>query len=325
MRRTALVALCTSCAVAVGIALSVERPAVGAAAQDQGYRPLSTVPRVERFGQAALDAQAAFLQRMPNAQISFGDNGAVAEIRGRTGVVLQSGLVGLTDKEPAKELLEKIGPALLAAGTEELRVFRVNHKAPRLKPDSPERTARLVQYIRGREVQHAAVNITLNIQTNEITHVVADFLPDRGLQHEPRFTAAEARAKVEAAMRDSVLEDERRIIFEDSPAHLAYAFEEFGNTGGIGGVLVWVFLGTTKAGEPQEVVINALTGKVVRLQSYVTGAALSGATLVYGRANGTALFELPERPVLYVWRRRHSTGHSLGKPLQHGRNSLWRI
>lgn len=243
---------------------------MGAQANNQTSRPLSEVPPVERFGQAALDAQSALLQRMLEVQVSYGDNGAIREIKGHTGLFLQSGLSSFQLKQPAKDLLGKIGPALLAAGTEELRVFRINSKAPRAKPDSPERIVKLVQYIRGREVQQSAVNISLNIETNEITHVVADFLPDRGLQHVPKLTAAAARARVEAAMRDSVLDEDQKILFEETPAHLAYAFEDIGDTGGIGGVLVWVFQ-ASRNGEAVEVVVSALTGEVVRLRSFLMG------------------------------------------------------
>jgi hypothetical protein len=228
---------------------------------------------IERFGQAALDAQLAFLQRMPAVQFTYGDNGAVSEVRGRTGIFLPSGLATFKVNEPAKELLEKIGPALLASGTEELHVFNVHRDAPKARPDSPERTVRLDQYIRGREVQGAAVLITLDIQTNEITGIETNFLPDRGLQHEPALTAAQARAKVEAAMRDSGLEEERKVIFEDSPARLAYAFEDFIDGRSIGGVLVWVFQ-ATRFGESVDVVVNALTGEVIRVRTFVTGLYL---------------------------------------------------
>jgi Zn-dependent metalloprotease len=230
---------------------------------------LSKQSPVERFGQAALDAQSEFLQRMPGVQIRYGANGAVSEVKGHTGVFLQSGLAGFKVNEPAKELLEKIGPALLAAGTEELRVFRIAPHAAKADPiereSSPERTVKTRQYIRGREVQLSSVNISLNTQTNEVVHLVANFLPDRGLPHEPKLTAAQARAKVEAAMRDSVLEEEQKLIFQDAPARLAYAFEDIGDDGGIGGALVWV-LAATRAGEPLEANVNALTGEVVGLR-----------------------------------------------------------
>lgn len=274
MRRPALVALCTACAVAIGIAASVERTALGAAADSPAHRPLSRVPPVERFGQAALDSQSEFLQRMHGVSVRYGDNGAVSEIRGRTGVLLGSGLAGFKVNQPSPELLEKFGPALLAAGTEELRVFRIAGQAaiadPVARAKSPDRTIRFVQYIRGREVLRSAVNISLNTQTHEVTHFVADFLPDRGLEHEPKLTAAAARARVEATMRESVLEEDQRIVFEAAPARLAYAFEEIGDRGGIGGVLVWVFQ-ASRAGESVEASVSASTGEVIRIDETAMG------------------------------------------------------
>jgi hypothetical protein len=284
MRRPAFTALCAACIATIGIPASS-----GFSAEDQASRPLSLVPLVERFGQAALDAQSAFLQRMPAVQFSYGDNGAVREVRGHTGIFLPSGLATFKVNEPAKELLEKISPALLASGTEELRVVNVHREAPKARPDSPERTVRLDQYIRGREVQGAAVVITLDIQTNEITGIETNFLPDRGLQNEPELTAAQARAKVEAAMRDSGLEEERKIIFEDSPARLAYAFEDFVDGRSIGGVLVWVFQ-ATRLGESLDVVVNSLTGEVIRVRTFVTGFYFPN------RLSYTAGGEWPGRP-----------------------------
>jgi hypothetical protein len=269
MRHPALAAVCTAAVVAMGIAASIEHTALGAAGEEQAHRPLSKVPPVERFGQAALDDQARFLQRMSGVLVRYGDNGAVSEIKGRSGVVLQSGLSGLKVGAPSRELLEKFGPALLAAGTEELRVVRIPDGSSKAA-SSPDRTIRLVQYIRGREVQRSAVNISLNTETNEVTHLVADFLPDRGLQHEPRLTASQARATVESAMREAGLEDERKIIFEDAPARLAYAFEDIGDRGGIGGVLVWVFQ-ASRNGEAIEASVSALTGKVIRLSEHGFG------------------------------------------------------
>lgn len=89
-------------------------------------------------------------------------------------------------------------------------------------------------------------------------------LPDRGLPHEPSLTAAQARSKVERAMSDSALEENRKITFQDAPARLAYTFEDFGDNGAVGGALVWVFQ-AMRGGEPIEPNGNAVTGEVIRL------------------------------------------------------------
>jgi Zn-dependent metalloprotease len=273
MRRPALAALCTACVVATGISLSIGRTASGAASEEQSNRPLSSVPLVERYGQAALDAQTAFLHRMRGVEIRYGTNGAISWLKGRTGIVLPSGLAQFKVGQQSRELLDHIAPALLAAGTEELRVTAVANEAGKAdqgeRQSSPERAVNLVQYIRGREVQDSSVNIVLNRETNEITLVVANFLPDRSLPSEPKISAPQARAKVEAAMRDSGLDEKEKFTFQDYPASLAYAFEEVGDKGGVGGALVWVFE-VIKQGRPAQANVNAITGEVVGLRSFIT-------------------------------------------------------
>lgn len=272
LRRPAFAALCAASALTIGIPASIGLTAFSA--DDQASRPLSQVPKVERFGQAALDAQAGFLERMPGGEIRYGENGAISWLKGRTGIVLPSGVAQFKVGQASKELLDHIGPALLAAGTEELRVTAIANQAGKADPverqSSPERAVNLIQYIRGREVQDSSVNIVLNQQTNEITLVVANFLPDRGLPREPKLTAAEARAKVEAAMRGFALDQSQKITFQDYPATLAYTFEEIGDNGGIGGALVWVFQ-VTRDGLPAEANVNVVTGEVVRMRSFITG------------------------------------------------------
>ena len=274
MRRPAFVALSAASALSIEVAALVVGTAISADVEDQTSRPLSEVPPVERFGQAALDEQSQFLKRMAAVSIAYGKNGAVKEIKGHTGVFLQSGLASFKVDQPAKELLAKMAPALLAAGTEELRVFFVATEAAKADPvermSSPERTIKMRQYIRGREVQLSSVNISLDIQTNEVVHLVANFLPDRGLPAEPRLTAAQARAKVEAAMQDAVLDEGQKLKFTDAPARLAYAFEDIGDNGGVGGTLVWVFQASS-GDMPVEANVNASTGEVVRLQSRFLG------------------------------------------------------
>lgn len=277
MRRPGFAVLCAACALAIGIPASI-----GLSADTQPSMPLSQMSKVERFGHAALEAQSAFLQRMPGVSVRYGDNGAISMLTGHTGIFLPSGLDGFEVGKPAEELLEKIGPALLAAGTEELRVLNVHRQAALARPESPERVVRLAQYIGGLEVLRCAVNIRINQETKEIMLVRADFLPDRSLQHEPKLTAAEARAKVEAAMTAGGLEKENRIIFTDTAARLAYAFEDIGDDGGIGGVLVWVFHATKGDGEEVEVSVSALTGEVIR-----TGSP-AGLNRISYTANGSA-------------------------------------
>lgn len=217
--------------------------------------------RVER------EAQYEFLRKHPAAEIDWGDNGTIRRLKNPRGLVLAGGIEGFQVGQPARELIEKIGPALLATGREELRVMQVTRESE-LPARMPDRKAvvRLQEFIRGREVMQGSVNIALNEQTNEVTLLVAEFLPDRGLEHEPRLTAAEARARVEAELRE-IPYQEMNLTFQDAPARLAYSFEVWGASGGIGGVLVWAFPTMTSIPEQAEgsfgdLGVSAATGKI---------------------------------------------------------------
>ena len=215
----------------------------------------------------ARQAQHAFLRRVKPAEIEWGENGTVKMMKGPTGIVLSTGIEGFQVGQPARELLEKIGPALLATGQEELRVAHVT-KTSELPRGMPDRKAhvRLSEYIRGREVLTASVNISLDEQTNELTMLVAEFLPDRGLQHEPQLTAAEALAKAKAELRE-IPYQELSPFFYETPPRLGYAFEEIGTFSGIGGTLVWAFpvmYSSPENGEGSfgEFTVSAITGKI---------------------------------------------------------------
>jgi hypothetical protein len=156
------------------------------------------------------------------------------------GIVLTIGVDDFTPKQPAPaELLEKIGPLLCAAGTEELRVHLVTRDPAR----EAERIIKLQQFIRGRQVMLGWVNISLNIRTHEVVTINANFLPDRGLDHEPRLTPGQARAKALPGMQQSLNEQlgstDRKFRFVDGPdPKLAYEIEEAGFAP-VRGVLVW--------------------------------------------------------------------------------------
>jgi hypothetical protein len=191
----------------------------------------------------------------------------------RPGIVLATGIEGFQVGRPSPELLEKLGPLLCATGSEELRVGAVAQHAAKADPieraASPERTIRLVEFIRGREVRQGWVNISLNIQTNEVMYVKANFLPDRGIDHLPRLSPGQAKAKAAAGMRQTLYDQTRiagqEISFSDTPAHLAYEIEQFGFRPPRG-VLVWIFSAqVVESHEWYSASIDASTGQVVKL------------------------------------------------------------
>lgn len=180
-------------------------------------------------------------------------------------IVLQAGSTDLQVEQPARALLDMIGPVLLARGTEELRVVRIKRRGSR---DPEQRTIiHLREFIRGREVIRGWVTVVLDEQTNEVILLKADFLPDRGLTHEPRLTAAEAKVKLEAELREIPYLAMNATLLE-TPARLAYTFEEWGSSGdSVGGALVWVFsVRYPPAGGEMhfgELNVDAVTGRIV--------------------------------------------------------------
>jgi hypothetical protein len=193
----------------------------------------------------------------------------------KPGIVFEAGIDGFQVGQPAPaEVLQKIGPLLCAAGTEELRVANVHRQPPRADPTRyAERTIRLEQFIRGREVRLAFVFIRLNIETNEVLMINANFLPDRGIDHLPRLPPGQAKAKAAAqmpwALDQHLGSAARKFRFDDHPAHLAYEIEEAGFAP-VRGVLVWVFSVYVESDGWYQVHVDASTGKIVALFGYFT-------------------------------------------------------
>lgn len=195
------------------------------------------------------------------------------------GIVLTTGIEDLRVGHAAPGVLEKIGPLLCAAGTEELRVAKVASRSGYGDPARrAERAIRFVEYIHGREVRQSTVSISLNVETHQVMRVNAKFLPDRDVARLPRLTAAEARAKVEAAMRkdghvEVATSGERvQIALYETPApYLAYEIEQTGFAPARG-VLVWVFSAKdVEAQSSYEVSVDAATGNVISLQEMIAG------------------------------------------------------
>lgn len=182
-----------------------------------------------------------------------------AEIR------LETGIEGFVVDQPAPaEVLEKLGPYLDAAGSEELRVAAVIEQPGEenlVERWQSPRTIRLVEFIRGRQVLQSSVNVTLNAWTHEATLLNANFLPDRGLNPKPRLNAAQARAKAEAQIRNVG----EPLAVDEASARLAYDSEPGGAFGKSGGQLVWLFQAEGRDSyEPYQLSVSSATGKVIR-------------------------------------------------------------
>jgi hypothetical protein len=130
---------------------------------------------------------------------------------------------------------------------------------------------KLDEFIQGRKVAYGGVNIAVNEQTNQVTGVWAYFMPDRGLDHVPKLFADDAKVKAGTTLRASL--EQRGIVdpefsFGDGPGELRYEFEEMGSEadGGVnGGALVWVLSVDVKSYGWSQVMVDAASGKVVRV------------------------------------------------------------
>lgn len=181
-------------------------------------------------------------------------------------IFLESGIEGFVVDQPAPaEVLQKLGPYLEAAGSEELRVAAVIEtlgEADLVERWQSPRTIRLVEFIQGREVRQSSVNITLNAWTHEVTLLNANFLPDRGLSQKARLTRAQARAKAETQQLRDI---PGPLALDEASARLAYDSGPGGTFGRSGGQLVWVFEARRfGSDEPYELSVSSATGKVIR-------------------------------------------------------------
>ncbi|HEY7639239.1 MAG TPA: PepSY domain-containing protein [Steroidobacteraceae bacterium] len=209
----------------------------------------------------ARTAQAEFLRSHGAEVTEWNANGTVRTMK-TTGIVLPPRVADLKVDESAPAILSAIGPALLARGTEELRVRDIFRDE---LGDSIQ--IKLDQFIGGHEVLWAKVGIIVNAQSYEITALTATFMPDRGLEHEPRLSPDEARAKATPALRQSVRTQpgsaDKEVSFSDEPAQLVYEFEELSSQAILGGALVWLF----SAKGVNKVSVDAATGRIVRIST----------------------------------------------------------
>lgn len=229
------------------------------------------------YGYDVLDQQYKFLQQMPSVSVEYAENGSVRRLTGSLNVFIESGLGAFQLDQSAPAVIEKLGPALLAAGTEELRVRRIhsaNSQSFMPELQQTEGTVRFRQYIRGHEVLLGWVNISIDEATGEITSLAANFLPDRGLPQEPKLNSGKARQMLESRLREDAADDVV-IKFSDVPPKLAYTFESLEDGEGKGGALVWVFeLSRSNLATLEHILasVNAINGEVIRLENTAPGA-----------------------------------------------------
>lgn len=222
------------------------------------------------YGKEALERQYDFVSQMPAVNVRYDTMGRIEVLSGSTGIYLKDVIPRLKEGEPAPEILERIGPALMASGGEELRVRRIEEPPSQRKwPEARRFTEQIIQfneYIGGLEVRSGFIQICVNERTGELTNFGGHFLPDRGLASKPVITAAEARQRVETKLRADP--EAAEPSFPDIEPRLAYDLRptDPGNSKWGGGELIWViYVERTEVRCPVSLAIgvSALTGEVI--------------------------------------------------------------
>jgi hypothetical protein len=240
---------------------------------------LAQVPwLLESIGYEALDRQYQALIGMPSVKVEYTRTGVPRMIVGSTGIYLPASTFEVDQSAPA--VLEKFGSALLARGTEELRVRNVSDPVTRGtdldgKSRGPSRTIRLDEYVRGFPVLGVTVNLAVSEGDDEVTTLVSHgFAPDRGLPSKPKLSASKAIEALVAGLRAEANGKAIQVAVSDSEPTLAYAFEyqrtavsvEFGPTELVWVIHVGVARDDLRLPEGLRALVSATTGKVLRLE-----------------------------------------------------------
>lgn len=217
---------------------------------------------------ADLARQYEFLSALPNVWVDYAPTGVVRQIWGETGLVLPNAGRDLKVGDSAAEILNVLAPALLATGSESLRVTHINNML------SGDLVIKTEQFIRDIPVRYATVNLQVDPATGTIELVRADFVPDRGLPGTPEVSAAEAVA----ILLKELSADPRR---EDMPDEagvgeptLAYAPGTSGRIDNSGrfGRLVWC-ISFGRVTSREEAWVDAIEGTVVAVRPLTFSAA----------------------------------------------------
>ncbi len=191
MRRHAFAALCAACALALGIPglLTI----ASAAEREPGPPVVRHVSDVAISVDAtALERQYAALSSMPSVKVAYSALGPVRSVEGATGVVLSSPARNFKAGDNASEVLQKFKDALLATGSETLRVSGIQMSAT-----GRHRYVATDQFINGIPVLYGSVSVRFEEGSGLIDSLGANFLPDRGLPRQPKISAADAAKRVE--------------------------------------------------------------------------------------------------------------------------------
>jgi len=144
--------------------------------------------------QEALQRQYDALKAMRVESVEYSGLGSVRRIIVGKGLVLPARIDDLRAGDSADGVLQLLKDLLLANGSETLRVTR--HDEAGYLPNRSLRSLRLSQEIRGIPVVNSFLGINYDDKTREVSELVANFVPDRGLDYEPKISAAGAEQLV---------------------------------------------------------------------------------------------------------------------------------
>jgi len=245
-----------------------------AAVQVWAQDPAVTAPRLLRWqdlpiavGQESLQRQYDALNAMGVESVEYSRLGSVKRIVGSKGLVLPSGVHDLMEGDSADDVFQLLRDLLLANGTETLRVTR--HDEAGYQPDRSLRTLRLSQEIRGIPVVNSFLGINYHEKTREVSKLAASFVPDRGLDHEPKVAAKQA----EQLVTGTVVEN----------ARLTYYFNPNDPTSTS---LAWAVRVQQAEGMQWSYYVNAITGLIVARVPESQSLMKSGGDL---RAGGSLI------------------------------------
>jgi hypothetical protein len=234
--------------------------AQGAAGRDCEIEcaPASHAPRLLHAAELPGEIEPAVLQRQFDAlsamsidNLRYSPRGPVRVVRGKTGLLVPFDIPGRQECTVADDVLALLAPLLLARGTESLSLVRNFSVLP------GRRSLRFQESIRGIPVIPGFVAVDFDESTRAVTAVVADFVPDRGLPQEPRYSASEAGRILPEVMSAGRSYGPSSVQLDGDPFLGYFASRQVDEP-----KLVWVIWASVN-GESQWIYLNAMTGLVV--------------------------------------------------------------
>jgi hypothetical protein len=221
-------------------------------------------PKLLRAQDLPIEVEPEALQRQYNAlramrldSITYSRLGSVKRISGDTGLALPSRVADLKQGDSGADILELFKDVLLANGTETLKVIRDD--AVSRSANSSMRAMRLSEEIHGIPVLNSLIGINYDDATKHVSKFGAIFIPDRGLDRDPKISAERAEQLVPealTAMKDSGAAQVE--ILEGT--HLAYYHDPADPTPPR---LVWVVRAQLEGGMQWAYYVNAITGMLI--------------------------------------------------------------